>query len=75
MGEPGAIWAEHSTGASGRRTDDRAAKCPTVKEVRDQANCGSCWAFGSVEALNDRFCIQSKGANTAHLSAQDVRAT
>jgi len=54
------------------RTDPRASKCASVKEIRDQANCGSCWAFGSVEAMTDRICIQSKGADTSHLSAQDV---
>merc|ERR1719473_2251951 len=43
------------------RTDARAAKCPSLKEIRDQANCGSCWAFGSVEAMTDRICIASKG--------------
>merc|ERR1719498_1774654 len=54
------------------RTDPRAAKCPSIKEIRDQANCGSCWAFGSVEAMTDRICIASKGEQTTHLSAEDV---
>jgi len=54
------------------RTDSRAANCPSVKEVRDQANCGSCWAFGSVEAMTDRVCIQSNGTENDHLSAADV---
>jgi cathepsin B len=34
-------------------------KCDSIKEIRDQANCGSCWAFGAVEAMSDRICIAS----------------
>merc|ERR1719331_2835824 len=54
------------------RTDSRAANCPSLKEIRDQANCGSCWAFGSVEAMTDRRCIASSGKDQIHLSAEDV---
>jgi len=47
-------------------------KCPSLMEVRDQANCGSCWAFGSVEAMTDRICIHSNGSKKVHISSQDV---
>ena len=50
----------------------RRRRCPSLAEVRDQSNCGSCWAFGSVEAMTDRICLASKGAKNVHLSAQDV---
>jgi cathepsin B len=46
--------------------------CPSVSEIRDQAACGSCWAFGAVEAMTDRTCIASNGASTPHLSAEDM---
>jgi len=39
-----------------------------VHPIRDQAQCGSCWAFGATEALTDRFTIQSQGKTDVILS-------
>ena len=44
--------------------------CKSISTIRDQGHCGSCWAFGAVEALTDRFCIADK-VNVS-LSANDV---
>ena len=32
------------------RTDSRASKCASVSEIRDQANCGSCWVCHRVHS-------------------------
>ena len=47
-------------------------KCESIKEVRDQANCGSCWAFGAVEAMSDRICIHSGQTLQTRVSAQHL---
>ncbi|KAG0470616.1 hypothetical protein HPP92_017316 [Vanilla planifolia] len=44
--------------------------CSTIGRILDQGHCGSCWAFGAVESLSDRFCIHF-GINVS-LSVNDL---
>ncbi|EKX43088.1 hypothetical protein GUITHDRAFT_73372 [Guillardia theta CCMP2712] len=47
-------------------------QCPSIAHIRDQSTCGSCWAFGAVEAMSDRLCIASNGTVKDELSAEDM---
>ena len=46
--------------------------CTSMRMIRDQAWCGSCWAFGAVSAISDRICI--KEGRDVVLSSQDMLA-
>ncbi|EGG19455.1 peptidase C1A family protein [Cavenderia fasciculata] len=46
------------------------SNCSYISAIQNQARCGSCWAFGAVESVSDRFCIH-KGEDVL-LSFQDL---
>ncbi|PIC29456.1 hypothetical protein B9Z55_021022 [Caenorhabditis nigoni] len=51
---------------------DHWPNCNSIKMIRDQAYCGSCWAFGAAEVISDRICIQSNGTDQPIISPEDI---
>jgi len=43
-----------------------------IADIRDQSNCGCCWAFGAASAASDRMCIATNGTVALPLSAEDI---
>jgi len=43
-----------------------------INDIRDQSNCGCCWAFGAAEAASDRLCVYTNGTILVPLSAQEM---
>ena len=48
------------------------SSCSVISKIRDQSACGSCWAFGSTEAFEDRQCVAT-GKDT-EFSTEDTAA-
>jgi cathepsin B len=48
-------------------------KCAKIiTDIRDQSNCGCCWAFAAAEAASDRLCIATDAKYQVPLSAEDI---
>jgi len=50
--------------------DGRSEFSSCQKGIRDQAGCGSCWAFGAAETLTTNLCVLGQGNPV--LSPQDL---
>nr|CAI5823015.1 unnamed protein product [Callosobruchus analis] len=46
--------------------------CESIKEIRYQGHCGSCWAVASASVMSDRICIHSNGKDQVRISALDL---
>lgn len=47
-------------------------ECPSLREVRDQGCCGSCWAVSAVSAMTDRWCVNSPDKSQFEFGAFDL---
>jgi len=52
--------------------DSRTQWPGAVHPIRNQEQCGSCWAFGATEALSDRFAIETNLSTNVVLAPQDL---
>jgi len=66
------VYKEVEVTATPAQFDARTQWPQYIHAVRDQQQCGSCWAFGASEALSDRFAIASAGKVNKVLSPEDL---
>ncbi|XP_014283241.1 cathepsin B [Halyomorpha halys] len=51
---------------------ERWPYCPTIRSIRNQGKCGSCWAVAAASTLSDRLCIATNGSFTLPLSENEI---
>ncbi len=53
---------------------DEWPNCPTIKEIRDQASCGSCWAFGAVRFIQNFTLLFNSMLSSKNLGIKGFRS-
>eukprot|EP00033_Pygsuia_biforma_P000061 GCRY01000077.1.p1 GENE.GCRY01000077.1~~GCRY01000077.1.p1 ORF type:complete len:303 (+),score=58.21 GCRY01000077.1:142-1050(+) len=69
---PGRIFEVNDKLSLPATFDSRERWPGCVGAIRNQGQCGSCWAHGAAESLSDRFCIASNGTIKPTLSVQQL---
>jgi len=54
--------------------DSRTTWPKCVGPIRDQGQCGSCWAVSAAESLSDRFCVGTNSTTIVALSSEELVA-
>ncbi|XP_055586227.1 cathepsin B-like [Uranotaenia lowii] len=47
-------------------------QCESLRMIRNQGTCGSCWAVAATSVMSDRLCIHSGGRINVDLAAEDL---
>ncbi|XP_055528079.1 cathepsin B-like [Wyeomyia smithii] len=48
--------------------------CPSIREIRNQGCCGSCWAISAASVMTDRWCIHSENNTQFSFGTFDLLA-
>lgn len=59
-----------SAAAPGEFVDWQQRGCVTA--VKDQAQCGACWAFSATAAMESGLCVETRGARLPNLADQQL---
>ncbi|VDP44050.1 unnamed protein product [Soboliphyme baturini] len=46
--------------------------CSSIRLIRNQANCGSCWAVSTASVMSDRVCIATGGYKQPYISDENI---
>ncbi|XP_035795350.1 cathepsin B-like [Anopheles albimanus] len=51
---------------------DHWPNCDSLREIRNQGTCGSCWAVAAASVMSDRVCIHTNGTRNVAIAAEDL---